>query len=247
MFLTQTVPAAMRVRSLKYNYFWIVNLHSRSVSRFLHVNMFSKNNFSTFFAKMEITIRNVEHLKLTAVMFVCTLPLEMASGHLQRRDARPFVSAGPKNASGVTSSSATHRDRAIRGDANPVHICVWNASRWTLRERVKCPLAFSSGPPSSELVSRASLPQPSLPRSVLLRLRRSLLHQCRGCLFCARTGRQRLGFYGAFNGIVSRARPALKVHRHRSSIAHTSTRTTTAATPWERRRTTSRHPTAWGG
>jgi hypothetical protein len=48
-----------------------------------------------------------------------------------------FAFAWAKNVSGTTSSGTTHRDRAIRGDANPAHICAWNTSRRMLRERTK--------------------------------------------------------------------------------------------------------------
>jgi hypothetical protein len=64
--------------------------------------------------------------------------------------------------------------------------------RWRCR-RAERPLASPTGPSSSEHVSKASLP----------RLRRSLRLQYRGCLFCARTGGQRLGFCAVFNGKVN--------------------------------------------
>jgi hypothetical protein len=50
---------------------------------------------------------------------------------------RPFASVRAENVYGTTASGMTHRDRAVRCDANPTHIFAWNASRRTLRERAK--------------------------------------------------------------------------------------------------------------
>jgi hypothetical protein len=67
---------------------------------------------------------------------------------------------------------------------------------------------------SNRAASSASLRWSSLLQSSLPHLRRSLCHQCCGCLICTRTGGRRLGFCAIINGIVSCARPALKVDRH---------------------------------
>jgi hypothetical protein len=46
---------------------------------------------------------------------------------------RPFPSARAKNASRITSSGTTHRDRTVRGDSKPAHIFARFATRQTLR------------------------------------------------------------------------------------------------------------------
>jgi hypothetical protein len=58
------------------------------------------------------------------------------------RAAYLFASGRAENASGTRSSGATHSDRVVRSDASLAQICASDASRWTLRGRAKCPLAF---------------------------------------------------------------------------------------------------------
>jgi hypothetical protein len=94
---------------------------------------------------------------------------------------RPFVSAVTGNASGTTSSGATHSDRAVRGDANLVQICAGFASLRMLSGRAKCPLGPRTGPPGRDTGTQ------------LHRLPRYYLRAAR-CNLCRAVLMARLGF-----------------------------------------------------